>query len=67
MFSLIKFYASLNGFSPPLLLPQSPLLWTHQTIHFDRVTFNLGNCHTGDQSSQPKNSTKDFWKTACPA
>lgn len=65
MFSLIKFCASVNGFSSPL--PHNPpLLWTHQTIHFNWVTCNLGNCHTGDQSFQPKNSTKDFWKTACP-
>lgn len=61
MFSLIKFCASLNVFSPPFpteLFPVSPSNYT-----FLWVTCNLGNCHMGDQSSQSKNSTEGFWKT----
>lgn len=66
MFSLIKFCASLNDFSAPL--PHNLHFCGPIKLYiFDWVTCNLGNCHTGDQSSQPKNSTKDFWKTACPA
>ena len=66
MFSLIKFCASLNGYFTHL--PHSTLFCGPIKLYiFNWVTCNLGNCHTADQSSQPKNSTKDLGETACPA